>query len=71
MTTNSEPVNALSDENPVPLRSRLIAATALSEAQRLTLQSLCRNALRHNSRCGAGIASGPVTDGFAARLPVR
>ena len=41
MTTNSEPVNALSDENPVPLRSRLIAATALSEAQRLTLQSLC------------------------------
>jgi flagellar motor switch protein FliM len=34
-------VNPLSDETPVPLRSRLIAATALSETQRLTLHSLC------------------------------
>lgn len=41
MPTNSESVNPLADETPVPLRSRLIAATALSEAQRLTLHSLC------------------------------
>jgi flagellar motor switch protein FliM len=41
MPTTSESVNPLSDETPVPLRSRLIAATALSETQRLTLHSLC------------------------------
>ena len=40
MPTNSEPVTAI-DDTPVPLRARLIAPTALSEAQRLTLHSLC------------------------------
>lgn len=40
MPTTSESVNPLSG-TPVPLRSRLIAATALSETQRLTLHSLC------------------------------
>lgn len=40
MQTNSDPVNT-SDDTPVPLRARLIAPTALSEAQRLTLHSLC------------------------------
>lgn len=40
MSTNPEPVNA-TDETLVPLRSRLVAATALSEAQRLALHSLC------------------------------
>jgi hypothetical protein len=41
MQTNSDPVNAVSDDAPIPLRARLIAPTALSEAQRLTLHSLC------------------------------
>ncbi|HEX6771240.1 MAG TPA: hypothetical protein VF126_04385 [Acidobacteriaceae bacterium] len=41
MPTNPESVNALPDDTPIPLRSRLTAATALSEAQRLTLHSLC------------------------------
>jgi flagellar motor switch protein FliM len=40
MQTNSDAVNT-SDDIPVPLRARLIAPTALSEAQRLTLHSLC------------------------------
>jgi flagellar motor switch protein FliM len=40
MQTNSDLVNA-SDDIPVPLRARLVAPTALSEAQRLTLHSLC------------------------------
>ena len=41
MQTDSDPANAGSDDTPVPLRARLIAPTALSEAQRLTLHSLC------------------------------
>src|SRR5882757_7368861 len=41
MQTNSDPVNAVSDDAPIPLRARLIAPTALSESQRLTLHSLC------------------------------
>jgi flagellar motor switch protein FliM len=41
MQTNSDTVNAVPDDSPVPLRARLIAPTALSEAQRLTLHSLC------------------------------
>lgn len=40
MPTNSDSVTAI-DDTPVPLRARLIAPTALSEAQRLTLHSLC------------------------------
>jgi flagellar motor switch protein FliM len=40
MQTNPDPVN-VSEETPLPLRARLIAPTALSEAQRLTLHSLC------------------------------
>ena len=40
MQTNSDAVN-ISEDIPVPLRARLIAPTALSEAQRLTLHSLC------------------------------
>ena len=41
MQTNSDPANAISDDAPIPLRARLIAPTALSEAQRLTLHSMC------------------------------
>jgi flagellar motor switch protein FliM len=40
MPINSDSVTAV-DDTPVPLRARLIAPTALSEAQRLTLHSLC------------------------------
>lgn len=40
MQTDPDPVN-VSEEIPLPLRTRLIAPTALSEAQRLTLHSLC------------------------------
>jgi flagellar motor switch protein FliM len=40
MQTTSDPLNG-SDDTPVPLRARLIAPTALTEAQRLTLHSLC------------------------------
>src|ERR1700721_4369901 len=40
MQTNADPVNAVPDDTPIPLRARLIAPTALSEAQRLTLHSL-------------------------------
>jgi flagellar motor switch protein FliM len=40
MQTTSDPFNG-SDDTPVPLRARLIAPTALTEAQRLTLHSLC------------------------------
>jgi flagellar motor switch protein FliM len=40
MQTNPDPVN-VSEEILLPLRARLIAPTALSEAQRLTLHSLC------------------------------
>jgi flagellar motor switch protein FliM len=40
MQTDPDPVN-VSEETPLPLRTRLIAPTALSEAQRLTLHSLC------------------------------
>jgi flagellar motor switch protein FliM len=40
MQINSDPA-IVSDDTPMPLRSRLIAPTALSEAQRLTLHSLC------------------------------
>lgn len=33
--------NPISDEAPIPLRARLVATTALSETQRLSLHSLC------------------------------
>ena len=41
MQTNPDPANAITDDAPIPLHARLIAPTALSEAQRLTLHSLC------------------------------
>jgi flagellar motor switch protein FliM len=41
MEPNSNPANPVSDEAPVPLRARLVATTALSETQRLSLHSLC------------------------------
>ena len=41
MESNSNPANPVSDDAPVPLRARLVATTALSETQRLSLHSLC------------------------------
>jgi flagellar motor switch protein FliM len=41
MQANPDPANAVSDDAPVPLRARLVATTALSETQRLSLHSLC------------------------------
>jgi flagellar motor switch protein FliM len=41
MQTNPDPASATTDDTPIPLHARLIAPTALSEAQRLTLHSLC------------------------------
>jgi flagellar motor switch protein FliM len=41
MQIDSHPANASPDEALVPLHARLIAPTVLSEAQRLTLHSLC------------------------------
>jgi flagellar motor switch protein FliM len=41
MEPGSNPANAVSDDAPVPLRARLVATTALSETQRLSLHSLC------------------------------
>jgi flagellar motor switch protein FliM len=41
MQTGPDPANPLADDAPVPLHARLIAPTALSEQQRLTLHSLC------------------------------
>lgn len=40
MQPNSDPTH-VPDDGPVPLHARLIATTALSEAQRLSLHSLC------------------------------
>jgi flagellar motor switch protein FliM len=41
MELNSNPANPVSDDAPIPLRARLVATTALSETQRLSLHSLC------------------------------
>jgi flagellar motor switch protein FliM len=41
MQPNTDPPDAPAEDSPTPLHARLIAPTVLSEAQRLTLHSLC------------------------------
>lgn len=41
MQKNPDPAATVPDDAPVPLRARLVATTALSETQRLSLHSLC------------------------------